>query len=159
MLKIRDAKPLFAGTVVAAPWDLVVFDDGIGWGLTFLYGRFVVVAGDPNILGPFHLLELYRELGSRGEMGVLVTLAWISSMALGAAAATYVTWGRLRNRGTTPEQDRHAGVVFLAAGALFLLSRAVGASVLTWTSIPVGAVYVVFVGVVFYRGLFRLGPG
>lgn len=157
MLKIRDAKALFAATVIVAPWNLVLFDAGVGWGLTFPFGRFVVVRGETQFLGPFELLSLYLELGSQGFAGTLVTLAWIAAVALAVFAAASVIEGRLRRGGTTVAEDRRAALGFAVAGALFVVSRILGASVLTWTSVPIGALYLLFVGAVFYWGLFRLG--
>jgi hypothetical protein len=159
MLKIRDAKALFAATVLVAPWDIVLFDGGVGWGLTFPFGRFVVVQGTTRFLGPLQLLDLYIGLGSQGTAGVFVTLAWILSIAVAVAAAGYAITGRIRRGGTTIQEDRRAGVAFAVSGLLFLVSRIAGASVLTWTSIPVGAAYVLLVAAVFYWGLFRLGAG
>lgn len=159
MLKIRDAKALFAATVLFAPWDIVLFEGGVGWGLTFPFGRFVVIQGTPNFLGPLLLLDLYLGLGSQGTAGVVVTLTWMLSISVALLAAGYVIVSRIRQGGTTIQEDQRAGLAFAASGLLFLFSRIAGASVLTWTSIPVGAAYVVFVAVVFYWGLFRLGAG
>lgn len=159
MLKIRDAKPLFALTVLFAPWDVLVFDEGIGWGMTFVFGRFTSAGGETSYLGPFELFGFYGDLGSAGVVGQALTVVWILTMAVGLLATYVAVHGRLTRGQTTPREDRYLGLTFVIVGLVFALSRLVGSTILFWTSIPLGALYVVFVGVVFHRGLFRLGEG
>lgn len=157
MLKIRDAKPLFALTVLLAPWDLLLFTRADAWGATFVFGRFVRIGPETQLLNPVALFDAYRSLGASGTTGLVVTAIWALCALVATVGAAYTLYGRLFVGGTTVGEDRAVGVAFGAAGGVFLLSRLAVtlAGSLDWRSVPVGALYVVFVGVVFYCGLFR----
>ena len=63
------------------------------------------------------------------------------------------------------QSDRTVGAAFIVAGGLFIMSRALlydhflvgSTSDIHWFSVPIGAVYMLFVGIVFYRDLFQIG--
>lgn len=159
MLTIRNAKPLFALSVLFAPWDVLVFTQADTWGTTFVFGRYVRVGTETQFLTPLALFDAYLSLGASGTVGLVVTAVWAICALVAALGAAYVLYGRMTAGGTTADEDRTVGVAFVAVGGVFLLSRLVVTlgGYLDWLSIPVGALYVLFVGAVFYYGLFRLG--
>lgn len=161
VLTIRNAKPLFALTVLLIPWDILQFRQPDTWGVTFVFGRFVRVQSETQLLNPLELLGAYRSLGQSGSVGLLVTGVWGICAGVAFLGALYTIYGRLFVGGTTINEDRAVGVALIGAGSVFFLSRLIVTigGLLDWNSLPVGALYVVFVGLVFYYDRFRLGAG
>lgn len=162
MLKIRDAKPLFALSVLFVPWDVFVFGRDLGWGIHFPLVRFVDTVQGTQYLTVLELLQLTRYVDGASETAVLL---WLIAGALTGLAAVYVVVARFTNGTTRRWEDRLVGGAFVAAAGLFVVSRALlydfvilsDSSAIYWFTVPVGAVYTTFVGAVFYRDWFRLG--
>jgi hypothetical protein len=161
MLKIRDAKPLFALSTLLIPWELFRLGQGLGWGIHFPLVRYVPVGGR-NFFTVLELFNLSREYGVGNELSIV---AWMIAGTITGLAALYVVLARAINGTTRRTEDRVVGVAFGLAGALFIVSRfplydlllVGGRSDLFWYSIPLGAVYTIFVGAVFYWNRFQLG--
>ena len=163
MFTISSAKRLFAVTAVLFPFDVYVYGQGIGWGAHSAFGRYVVTDLGGQFLLPHQLFELR---GGFDTMSRIALYAWLFAAALALIATLYVlaTWvvePPLSER----RSDRAVGAAFLVAGGLFILSRALvydyvlvgSSSDLNWFSVPIGAAYMLFVGLVFYRDLFQVG--
>jgi len=163
MFTISSAKRLFALTAVLFPFDVFWYENGFGWGAYSAFGRYV-----DTVLGSQFLLpqELFALRDGFGTVSRIAMYAWIVASAVALLATLYllVTWVV---ESPLPERrsDRAVGAAFLAAGGLFLLSRLLlygnilfgSSGALNWYSVPVGAVYMLFVGLVFYRDLFQIG--
>lgn len=159
VLKIRDAKVAFALTVLFVPWDLLLSRTEPWWGVTFVFTRYSVFDTNADFQWPVELLIAYHGLGASGTTGLVVTAVWILCSLLAAAAVGLVIYRRLTRGNTTRPEDQFVGTALMAAAVVFLGSRllvTVG-GYLEWISVPVGALYVAFVGGVFYFDLFRLG--
>ncbi|WP_135820154.1 hypothetical protein [Halostella litorea] len=163
MFTVSSAKRLFAVTAVIFPFDVYLYGRGIGWGLHSAFGRYVVTDLGGQFLLPNELLALRSGFDPASRAALY---AWVVAAALALAATLFVlaTWvvdSPLPER----RSDRLVGGAFVVAGGLFILSRAllydfllVGSqSDVNWFSVPLGAAYMLFVGVVFYRDLFQLG--
>lgn len=161
LFKIRNAKVLLAVTTVLIPWNVFAFGRGFGWGLMFPFGRLAVTPlGTQFLFLDTLITEHLRAGGDPLPMGL-----WLVAGVLVVLAAVYAVLGRTLNGDTRRWEDRLIGLSFLVASVLFLVGRflvydflLVGQqSDVNWFSVPFGAVYVLFVGYVFYRGRFRLG--
>lgn len=163
-LQIRNAKPLFALSTLLVPWDVFAFGRNLGWGLHFALIRFTdAKAGFGAQYQTADLMFRLTDAVDAGErLGIYV---WILTGTLATLTAAYVVLARVLNGTTRPAEDRVVGAVFLGAGSLFIVSRFFMYEYLLvspqtharWFSVPVGALYVIFVGYVFYRRRFRLG--
>ncbi|TMT87059.1 hypothetical protein E2L06_10885 [Haloterrigena sp. H1] len=163
MFTISTSKRLFALTAVLLPFDVYHYGQNIGWGAYFTFGRFV----NSNAVGTQFLtpIRLYRLNNRFDPSGRVALFCWLGAAALALLATLYIlaTWivkpPVLERRG-----DRTVGVAFIVSGGLFILSRAllydqwlVGSSTnVHWFSMPIGAVYMLFVGAIFYRDLFQI---
>jgi len=161
MLKIRDAKPLFALSTLLIPWDVFRFGQELGWGVHFPLVRYDTAGGQQF----FTVLELFQLSRSYNTADSFAILVWLVAGAITGVAALYVVLARLLNGTTRRSEDRVVGAAFGLAGGLFLLSRftlydflLVGSSSdVFWYSIPFGALYTLFVGGIFYWNEFQLG--
>ena len=158
MLKIRDAKPLLALTVALGPWDYFVFTQDVGWALAFAWGRFVA---SPQGIQYLFLHDLY---GLRSQFSPVAALyLWLLAGVLALLTAGFVLYARYSRGTTSRSEDHQVGAAFALAGGLYLASRLVlfgglpvGGSVYAY-SIPLGAVWAMLVGAIFYFDLFRAG--
>jgi len=163
MFTISTAKRLFALTAVLLPFDVYLYGQNIGWGAYFTFGRYVNSTAGTQFLTPIRLYELRGDFDPSGRLALSLWLV-AATIALAAALYVLVTWGI-----TVPlserQSDRLVGGAFLAAGGIFILSRVLlfdfllvsSSSEIHWFSVPVGAVYMLFVGAVFYLDLFQAG--
>lgn len=158
----RRARPLLAATAALVPLELRAFGQGLGWGLTFPYGLFVRASPAASVEGvrtqfrtPIRELGLLGQYGSGGQIGVM---GWAAAAAL-ILGVTLLALAVEFDDEWSPRRLRAAGAAYVAGGALFVLTRIpmyetvfVSASDMpNWFTIPLGALYVAFVGAVFLR--------
>lgn len=159
MLTVRNAKPLLALTTLFIPWDFFMFGSGIGWGLHFPLFRFVRTNFGTQFNTIVRMYELSSQLTGSGRLGIVV---WLLAGVLAALAVVYALISRAMEGTVPPKEGRQIGLAFVGAGALFFLSRFLvydfflvsGSQKPNWFSIPIGAAYTIFVGVLFYRNRF-----
>ncbi|RZV10942.1 hypothetical protein BDK88_2156 [Natrinema hispanicum] len=164
MFSISTAKRLFALTAALIPFDIYFYGQNIGWGAYLTFGRFV----NSNAVGTQFLtpIRLYRLNNRFDPSGRVALFCWLGAAALVLLATLYIlaTW-IVKPPVSERRSDRAVGVAFIISGGLFIMSRVllydhwlVGSSTnVHWFSVPIGAVYLLFVGAVFYRDLFQFG--
>jgi len=154
----RDAKPLLALTAVLVPWDYLVYFQDLGWALSFAWGRYSASVGGTEFL---YLQDLYRLRG--GFQPRLALYLWLAAGGLAVLLAGYVLLNRLSPAYTPDDVDQQVGLGFITAGGLYIASRLYqfggllpvsnGDNVFLY-AVPLGAVYVIGVGAIFYYDLF-----
>lgn len=162
MLKIRDAKPLLALTALFAPWDIFVYGRGLGWGMHFVFGEFAETKYGVRYFTPYEFLGLFSKYDPSSRLAIQI---WLLTVLVAFFAALYVILARFINGTTTRKEDRAIGAAFIGSSIIFVLSRALlhkyflfsSSTANYWYTVPIGAIYVLFVGLVFYKDLFRLG--
>lgn len=161
MLKIRTAKLVAALSVLLVPWNGFAFGQNLGWGLGFSFGRYVDTVAGTQFLTMPDLLGIAGQFDPQSRVGLYLWAAMFPIAVLGVVAALGSYYDGSVDRGL----DRLAGACFIVAGGGFVVSRFFLYEYLlvspqsspNWFAVPVGALYVAFVGVVFYRDRWRAG--
>jgi len=163
MFKISTAKRLFAMTAILFPLDVFLYGQNLGWGTHTVFGRYVNTVLGSQFHTQWQLFEAQSGLSSTSQVALY---AWSIAAIASVLATLYllVTWV-VESPLSERQSDRAVGGAFMTAGALFILSRALlydyliigPSSDLYWLSVPIGAAYMLFVGLVFYRDLFQVG--
>jgi hypothetical protein len=162
MLKIKDAKPLFALSTLLIPWNFFMFGQDLGWGLHFPLVRFVSTVEGTEYLT---VLEMYELRGALTDASSTAVALWSLAGLVVGLAVVYVVSARIRNGTTRRQEDRAVGAALMLGAGLFIVSRSLRYDLLlvgsrsdpNWFSVPFGAVYTIFVGAVFYYDKFRMG--
>ena len=159
MLKIRTAKLVAALSALLVPWNGFAFGQDLGWGLGFGFGRYVSTVYGTQFLTIPDLLGIASQFDPQSRIGLYLWAAMLPIAVLGVAAAFGSYYNGRRDHGL----DQLAGACFIVAGGGFIVSRFFLYEYLlvspqsspNWFAVPVGALYVTFIGVVFYRDRWR----
>lgn len=153
---------MLAATAALAPLELRAFGQGLGWGLTFPYGLYVRASSTAALDGartqfrtPMRELGLLSQYGDGGQIGVVGWVAAAAAILAVTVVALVLEYDGLWSR----RRLRAAGAAYLAAGALFVLTRIPmydtvfwsAADMPNWFTVPLGGLYVALVGAIFLR--------